>query len=145
MPLYSVSRARSALSTTNDTITITASATKPLKVYMVKVAGAETSSGYNTVLLARSSGGTTGGGAITPNPMAGSSSASFTVATTWSAQPSLGAVMHRFAPNSNGGIDPFVAIPGGEISVPVGGQLSLRSEVGTANVVVNMVIEEIEG
>lgn len=145
MPLYSVSRARSALSTSNDLLTITASATKPLRVLMGKIAGADTASASNTVLLARSSGGTTAGGSITPVPIQGSSSASFTVATTWSAQPTLGNVLHRFAPNSNGGIDPFTALPGAEFSVPVGGQISLRSEQGTGNVVVNLIIEEVEG
>jgi hypothetical protein len=35
--------------------------------------------------------------------------------------------------------------PGGEFSVPVSGQVSIRSASGTGNVVLNMLIEEIDG
>lgn len=146
MPLYTVTRTSSALSTANDTITIVASATKPLRVYIVDVKGMGTSSAANEVVLARSTGGTTGGGGITPTPTnTGSAAASFSVFTTWSAQPTLGSVLWRFGANANGGIDKFVAIPGAEISVPVSGQLSLRSISGTSNVVVDALVEEVDG
>jgi hypothetical protein len=146
MPVYNVSRASSALSTTNDTLTIIASSTKPLRVIFGKVAGMGTASAANEVLLMRSSGGSGGGGAITPTPVnSGDPAASFTVNTTWSTQPTAGAVLHRFAPNANGGIDPWVAVPGAEISIPVSGQVSLRSASGTSNVVPNFTIEEVTG
>ena len=145
MPIYAVSRARSQLSTTADTLTIVASSTKPLRIIMCKVAGADAAPADNTVLLMKSTGGTGPGTAITPTPIAGNSTASFAVYTTWSGQPTPGAILHRFEPNANGGIDPFVAVPGGEYSVPVSGQVSLRSERGTSNVVPNLLIEEVEG
>lgn len=146
MGLFAFSKVRSAASLTNDTLTIIASATKPLRVLMAKLAGADAVSADNQILLAYSSGGTTPGGGITPTRVdGGSGAASFTVSTTWVAQPALGAVAHRFAPNSNGGIDPFVALPGAEYFIPVGGQMSLRSERGTANIVPNFLIEEIGG
>lgn len=146
MPVYSVSRTSTALSTSNDLLTVVASSTKPLRVYMVDVKGMGTTSAANEVLLSRSTSGTTGGGAITPAKLnSNSSAASFAVYTTWAAQPTLSDTLRRFAVNANGGIDSFVAFPGAEIQIPVSGQLSLRSASGTSNVVVNLIIEEVDG
>lgn len=146
MPLYSVTKTSTALSTSNDAVTIVASATKPLRVYIIDIKGMGTTSAANEVLASRSSGGTTGGGGITPSPTnSGSSSASFAAYTTWSVQPTLGATIWRFGVNANGGIDKFVAIPGAEIQIPVGGQLSLRSASGTSNVTINLLVEEVDG
>lgn len=146
MPLYTVTRTSSALSTANDSMTIIASASKPLRVYIVDIKGMGTTSAANEVLLSRSTGGTTGGGAITPSPTnTGSAAASFTVNTTWSAQPTLGVTLWRFGVNANGAVDKFVAIPGAEISVPVSGQLSIRSASGTSSVTINVLIEEVDG
>jgi hypothetical protein len=147
MPLYTVSRARSALNTSQDTLTIVASATKPLRIYVVDIKGMDTASAYNAVLMQRSALGTTPGGAITPskvNPSSGA--ASFAAYTTWSVQPALsGEVLWRFAPNSNGGIDKDVVPPGFEWPVPVNGVVSFRSEAGTGNVIINLKVEEIDG
>lgn len=146
MPIYTVSRASTALSTSNDLLTIVASATKPLRVYLVDMKGMGTASAANSVLVSRSSGGTTGGGGITPAKLnSGSGSASFSAYTTWSAQPTLGDTLFRLGINANGGIDKFQAFPGGEIQIPVSGQLSIRSESGTSNVLANLVIEEVDG
>ncbi len=146
MPLYTVTRTSSALSTANDSMTIIASASKPLRVYIVDIKGMGTTSAANEVLLSRSTGGTTGGGAITPSPTnTGSAAASFTVNTTWSAQPTLGVTLWRFGVNANGAVDKFVAIPGAEISVPVSGQLSIRSASGTSSVTINALVEEVDG
>lgn len=146
MPLYTVTRTSSALSTSNDSMTLTASASKPLRVYIVDIKGMGSASSANEVLLSRSTGGTTGGGAITPNPVnTGSAAASFTVNTTWSAQPTLGVTLWRFGVNANGAVDKFVAIPGAEISVPASGQLSIRSASGTSNVTINVLVEEVDG
>ena len=146
MPAYTVTRTRSALSTSNDLLTIVASSTKPLRIYVAGIEGAESASAVNEVVMARSTGGTTGGGAITPGPNnPGSSAASFSAFTTWSAQPTLGQVLWRFAPNANGGNSKFTQIPGCEFSVPVSGQVSFRSVNGTSNVVINLQVEEIDG
>ena len=146
MPLYTVTKTRTALNTSNDSITIAASSTKPLRVYMIDSKGADSSSTPNEIVCARSSGGTTGGGGITPSPInRNSSAASFSAYTTWTAQPTLGAVLWRLAPNANGGKDTFVAIPGAEIQIPVSGQMSLRSASGVSNVVLNLLIEEVDG
>lgn len=146
MPLYTVTRTSTALSTSNDLLTIIASSSKPLRVYIADMKGMGTATAANEVLMSRSSGGTTPGGAITPSPVnSGSSAASFTTATTWSAQPTLGVTLWRFGVNANGGVDKFVAVPGAEISVPVSGQVSFRSASGTSNAVINVLVEEVDG
>jgi hypothetical protein len=146
MPLYTVTRTKSALSTTADTLTIQASGTKPLRVYEVDIEGMGTASAANEVVMARSTGGTTGGGAITPGPNnPGASAASFNAYTTWVSQPTLGQVLWRFGPNANGGVSKRVTPPGMEWSVPVGGQLSFRSVFGASEVIINVQVEEIDG
>lgn len=146
MPLYTVTRTSTALSTSNDLLTIIASSTKPLRVYIADMKGMGTATAANEVLMSRSSGGTTPGGAITPSPVnSGSSASSFTTATTWAAQPTLGVTLWRFGVNANGGVDKFVAVPGAEISVPVSGQVSFRSASGTSNAVINVLVEEVDG
>jgi hypothetical protein len=148
MPLFLVNRTSTALSTSNDLVTVVASATKPLRILMAKIGGMGTASAANEVLMQRSTVGTTGGGGITPTKVnTGSAAASFSAYTTWSVQPTLTAneVLHRFTVNANGGIDPFVALPGGEISIPVSGQVSFRSASGTSNAIINLLIEEVDG
>ena len=147
MPLYTVNRTSTAISTTNDYLTVVASSTKPLRIYIVDLKGDSTVSAANEVLMSRSSSGVGGGGAITPVKVnTGSPSASFAVYTTWStSQPTLGDTVWRFSVNANGGIDKFVAIPGAEIQVPVSGQISLRSTDGTSNMIANLLIEEVDG
>jgi hypothetical protein len=147
MPLFTVTRTRVALSTTNDLLTITAAATKPLRIYIADIKGMDQASSPNEIVLARAgTQGITGSSAITPVKVnSGSASASFTVYTAWSTQPVLGDVLWRFGVNANGGIDKFVAIPGAEISVPVAGQVCFRSVSGTSNVTINVLVEEVDG
>lgn len=146
MAIYSVTRTSTALSTTNDLVTITAASGKPLRVILCQLSGMGTTSAANEVGLYRSTGGTTSGGAITPIATSSDSGAAgFTVATTWTTQPTLGNLLWRFSVNANGGADRFIAIPGAEITVPSAGQLSIRSISGTSNVVLDIQIEEIVG
>ena len=144
MALWKVNRGSTALSTSNDFVTIVAGAANPIRIWRVKFAGAGTASAYNEVLMQRSSSGSTPGGAITPEKVdTTSSSATFSVYTTWGVQPTLsGGPLERFGVNSNGGIDPWVALPGEEIKVPAGGQVSFRSASGTGNVLGSIVIED---
>lgn len=141
---YSANRTSSALSTTNDTMTIIAPATRALKIWEVRIFGQGTTSAANEVAIARSSGGATGGGAITPTPLATLSSASgTTVNTTWTTQPTLGVVIRRVGVNANGAYSPLVFMPGSEIDVPPSGQISIRSITGTSNVTVDVIFEEV--
>jgi hypothetical protein len=147
MPLYTVSRTSTALSTTNDYLTIVAANNRPLRIYIVECKGDANASAANEVVMYRSSAGVGGGGGITPTKVnSGSAVAQFVVYTTWSgSQPTLGDVLWRFSVNANGGIDKFVALPGAEIPVPVSGQISFRSADGTSNMIANLLIEEVDG
>ena len=141
---YSANRTSSALSTTNDTMTIIAPATRALKIWEIRLYGQGTTSAANEVAVARSTGGTTGGGAITPTPLSTLwAAAATTVNTTWSAQPTLGAVIRRIGVNSNGAYAPLVFMPGSEINVPPSGQISIRSISGSGNVTAEVIFEEV--
>ena len=141
---YSINRTSSVLSLTLDTVTIIAPATRALKVWEVRIYGQGIATAANEVAVARSSGGTTGGGAITPIPLATLSAAATTVAnTTWAAQPTLGVVIRRLGVNANGAYTPLVFMPGSEIDIPPSGQISIRSIIGTSNVTVEVIIEEV--
>jgi hypothetical protein len=141
---YSANRTSAALSTTNDTMTIIAPATRALKIWEVRLYGQGTTSAANEVAIARSSAGVTGGGAIVPTPLATLSAASgVTVNTTWTTQPTLGVVLRRVGVNANGAYSPLVFMPGSEIDVPPSGQISLRSITGTSNVTAEVVFEEV--
>ena len=146
MAVYTVPVPAAALSTSNDSVTITAASGKPLQILIVDIKGNGTSSAANEVLLMRSSGGTTPGGAITPRAASSDAGAAgFTAYTTWSVQPTPGNVLWRFAVNANGSQDKFVALPGGEFTVPSGGQVSIRSASGTSSVVIDLQINEFVG
>ena len=141
--LYTLSRSNTALSTTADWITILSAAARSLRVREIGFGGMATASAANEIAIARSTGGTTGGGAVTAVPMnPNAAAAAFTNFTTWSAQPTLGNVILRLPINANGGVFRWVAPPGMEIQLPGGAQISLRSIVGTSNVTGYVIVEE---
>lgn len=143
MPLFTVTRTSAGLSTSLDYITVLASSTKPLRIYVADFKGDGTASAANEVLMARATGAS-GGSAITPVKVnSNSAAASFTVTSGGSSTP--GDILWRFSVNANGGIDKMVAIPGAEIQVPVSGQISIRSTDGTSNMIANLLIEEVDG
>lgn len=141
---YTVSRTNTALSTTADFMTIIAPATRALKIWAVRAYGGAAASAYNEVLVSRSTGGATGGGAITPTPKATLSAASgVTVNTTWTTQPTIGVAIQRIGLNANGAVVPLVFPPGGEIDVPPSGQISIRSASGTSLASIEVEFEEV--
>ncbi|WP_157266608.1 hypothetical protein [Azohydromonas aeria] len=147
MPIFSITRTATALSTSADLLTLVAANNKPLRVLMVDLKGMGTTSSANEVLMSRSTGGTGAGGALAAEKVnSNSAAASFSAFTTWGAQPTLAArPIWAFGPNTNGGIDKFVAVPGAEISVPASGQLSFRAAAGTGPVTIAVLVEEIDG
>ena len=148
MPLFTVNRTSTALSTTNDYLTIIAANNRPLRIYIIDMKGDGTASAANEVGVYRSTIGVGGSNtnAIISKMNSGSAASQFVVYTAWSSsQPTLGDLLWRFSVNANGGIDKFVAIPGAEIPVPVSGQISIRSIDGTSNMICNILIEEVDG
>lgn len=143
MGLYAVNRSNVALNTSNDLMTFIAPANRRIRIVEISIGGMGTASAANELQVARSTGGTTGGGALTAEPLEPDSvAAGSTVNTTWAAQPTLGNVLLRLPVNANGGIYRWVARPGEEIVARNAGQISLRSAVGTSNVSVHVVFEE---
>jgi hypothetical protein len=140
---YSVNKVGTALSTTLDSMTITAPATRALKVSEIRIFGQGTASAANEILVSRSTGGVTPV-VITPTPLAtASAAAAFTAASGWTTQPTLGVTIRRIGVNSNGAYSPLVFMPGNEIEIPPSGVLSIRSAVGTGIVTIDMIVEEV--
>lgn len=143
MSTYYVTRASSALSTTNDTLTIVGAANRTIKIKRITIGGLGTASASNVVQVARSTGGTTGGGAQTANPMTtGAGATACVVNTTWSAQPTLTSVLDRVPVNANGGLAVIYYPPGQEPELRGTEQLSVRSETGTSNISITVVFDE---
>lgn len=136
---YTARVENTALSTSNDTATFVAASTRCLLIQAVSLYGLGTSSAANSVKICRSTGGTTGGGAVTPAPLNPSSpAAACTVNTTWSTQPTLGAVIRNIGVNANGAV---VRMPI-NATIQGSGQCSIRSGTGTSNV--NLDVEFLE-
>jgi hypothetical protein len=141
---YTVSRTGTALSLTNDYLTLICPSTRALKIKEIRVAGGGTASAAAELLISRSTGGVTGGGAITPVPLATLSPASgCTVNTTWGTQPTIGVTIRRAAFNANGALNPIIFMPGQEIEVPPSGQLSFRGGLSTSLAAIEVAFEEI--
>lgn len=145
MAIYRVTRGSTALSTTADLITVIAPSSRTIRIRRISVAGLATASAANVILVQRSTGGTTGGGALTPAPVVTESAASGTVVnTTWSAQPTptAGVILDRIGVNANGGVNNLFYPPGSEIILRNSEQLSFRSETGTSNVTISLEFDE---
>lgn len=143
MAKYSVGRTNVALSTTNDLMTLITASARRIEIFEVEVAGQGTASAANELDTARSTGGATGGGPLTPGKLDTDTPAAVTVVnTTWATQPTLGDVLLRLGVNANGGINRWVARPGSEIKARNAEQISFRSGLGTSNVSVHVIFEE---
>lgn len=144
MAVYQVNRATVALSTANDSLTLVGVSGRTLRIKRITLGGQGTSSAANVMMVMRSTGGTTGGGAITPAPTtSGAAAAAFAAYTTWSAQPTPGAVLDRLPVNTNGGLVVIYYPPGQELELRGTEQLSFRSETGTGFVSLSVVVEEL--
>ena len=146
MGFYSLSRTNTALSTTNDFLTVIPATTRTFDLIEVSLGGMGTASAANELQVARSTGGTTSGGAVTAQPLReAQAAAGFTNATTWTMQPTLGPVLLRLPCNANGGIYRWVRPPGQVITFVDGNtneQLSLRSATGTSSISLHLILEE---
>jgi len=136
MGRWAATRSNTALSTTADFMTLVSLSARRCEVYLVEFAGMGTASAANEVIVARSSGGTTGGGAITPEPLSGEQAAAAGVVnTTWSAQPTIDDIVMRLGVNANGGINRWQTTdPRAMIEIRNAANLSLRSGFGTSAV-----------
>jgi hypothetical protein len=130
-------------------MTIVPAANRVIQLIEFSVQGMATASAANQVNIYNiTTAGTTGGGAITPSKLNagyGPASAS-TVSTTWSVQPTVGAIIVPLGCNANGGIYRWVARPD-EVIIAIGGIASalgwsVRPSVGTSTFTVTVVWAE---
>lgn len=147
MATFTVTRSNAALSTSSDFMTIIPASNHSLQIIEVSVGGMGTASAANELGVYRSTGGTTGGGAITPTPVGRLTSSNppatgTVVNTTWSAQPTLGGILLGLPVNANGGIYRWVARPGEEIMCVASDEISLRAVSGSSNVTVTVVFTD---
>jgi hypothetical protein len=129
---YTVSRTGVTPTPANDVMTIIAPAGGAVKVKRIRASGEDGSSTPMRTVIQRSTGGTTGGGPLTPEKDNVSDAAAGTVVnTTWSAQPALsGSPLYVEGWNTfGGGFD--LTLDGREIWLLNSQQLSIRNTVGT--------------
>jgi hypothetical protein len=141
---YRVTKVSTAMTTTDDIVTITAPSGRSLRILEISIGAMGTTSAANEIGVYRSTGGTTPT-AITPVPLnADYAAATFTAAGAWATDPTLGVVLDRIAVNANGGgVQKPLVFPGFAIEIPGGGQVSIRSVSGTSSVVCSVLVEQI--
>jgi len=134
MGRWSARRDNVALSTTADFMTLISASARRAQVYLVEFAGMGTASAANSIQVARSSGGVTGGGAITPEPIGGEQAAVASVVnTTWATQPTLDDVLKLLGVNANGGIQRWQTTdPRAMFEIRNAATMSLRSATGAS-------------
>lgn len=144
MATYAWRRSSFALDTTADAMTFITAASRRLEIVEVCISGLGIASAANELRVTRSTGGTTGGGAITAAKMREDAPAAATVVdTTWVTQPTLTGTGHlALGCNANGGIFRWVARPGEEIEARNAEQISMRSATGTSTVSLHVVGDE---
>lgn len=144
---YSLSRNNTALpASTNDFLTIIPASSRQFQLIEVSLAGMDTASAANSLQVARSTAGTTGGAAVTAQPLREKQAAAgFTNFTTWSVQPTLGPILLLIEVNANGGLYRWVRPPGMDLLFVAGdtnAQLSFRPITGTSLVSFHAIVEE---
>lgn len=147
-PVYSLTRAGIALSTTTDLWTLTVGTAGQLRILESYIAGEVTASAVARVGLALASSNGATPTAFTPEKFNSRSPAAVaTVATAWTTQPTRNSnskMLHAF--NAFGGSDRWVPQPGEEIyAVGTGSseQYSMRSLSGTSTVSAHCMWEEL--
>jgi hypothetical protein len=103
-----------------DVFTLIAASSGRLRVIEVSAAGIGTTSAEQLLLIARSSGGTTPGAAITPSKIGPTDQVAMvgTAFSSWSAQPTI---------NTNSQVMGFNALGGANRWQPIGGAFEMRS------------------
>lgn len=146
-PVYSVIRAGITPVAGSDYFTFITAASIQVR-YLELIIGSEgTASAAARAVFQRSTGGTTGGGAQTPeefNQLSPAASSWWSnIYTTWSAQPTLSGNPYMvFGWNALGGFVDWKAPPGAEIYQQGSSeQVSFRNAAGTAVVSVTAIIE----
>jgi hypothetical protein len=149
MLLYNITRSNVTPTASQDFFTIISNATRSFGIIELDAEGAGTASAYTETGVYRVTGaGVTGGGAITPTPV-NPALAAFggVVDTTWTTQPTVGALIHTMPINSNGqryfwrampNLSNAIWSPGGATTagtvsirpITISGAITVRAQVG---------------
>lgn len=126
---YVVKRENFTPTAGNDAITIITASSRRARVIQVTVGGLGTTSAAQQFLIGRSTVGTTGGGAITPDKFDHSEqpAAASTVDTTWSVQPTIGTNTTVLGWNALGGAIVWNAPKGSGYEARNAENISLRA------------------
>lgn len=149
MALFSLSKSAVSLNLSNDIFTVIAAANRKFKVVDVVFLGngaTSAAAAYVEIGLFLSTGGTTGGAALTPKKWESDApTPGFTNFTTWSVQPTLsGDPYYRFGGNAYGGIFSKPIMPARDLIFRNSEQLSVRPILGAAAVAsVTVVVDEV--
>ena len=144
MALYWVSARTITPNTANDLLTLVSAANRRVKLKAISIFSHGTTASANQVVVSRSTGGTTGGGALVPQAVHADNPAASTVAnTTWGAQPTLatGSAL-TLDVGGNSGLNRLQSITGTEIEARNGENISIRPLNVGVNFTVNCLIEE---
>lgn len=114
-----------------DFITIVSPSGRRVRICEVSVGGAGTTSAAQRLRVCRSSGGTTGGGALTPNKFdhTDQPAAASTVNTTWSGQPTADTHGKVLTWNALGGANNWIPPKGAGIEARNGENISIRADL----------------
>lgn len=132
---YVVTRDNFTPTATQDALTLISGSGRRIRLIDVNVTGQGASSAAQRLLVGRSTGGTTPGGAITPSKAEHTEqpAANFTTATTWSGQPTLETNTHVLGFQALGGINRLpqqAGRPNGIIEARNGENISIRAPSG---------------
>lgn len=114
--LYAIMQKNVTPTAGDDILTVVPASNRRVRWRYVNVSGNGSSSAAQSVQVGRSTSGTTGGGSVTPDKYTDSEqpSASASVYTTWSSQPTLGTNTQVLGFNALGGNQSWTPIqPGG--------------------------------
>jgi hypothetical protein len=129
---YTISRDNVTPVGGQDLLTIISPANRRVRLVQFDVAGRGSTSAAQQLNISRSTGGTTPGGALTPNKADHTDlpTATFTTATTWAAQPT---VDNNFVPigwNALGGANRWIPPKGSIYEARNGENISIRAPSG---------------
>lgn len=131
---YIVKRLNVTPTAGQDLLTVVSPANRRVELVEVSVNGRGSSSAAQQLEAGTSTGGTTGGGAITPTKVdPDSAAAASTVNTTWAAQPTMDTNLLSLGWNALGGAYRWVKPAGGDgPSARNGANLSVRCPTGAS-------------
>jgi hypothetical protein len=129
---YLVSRDNVTPTGGNDLITIVTASNRRARILEVAVNGRGSTSAPLEVIVGTSSGGTTGGGGITPDKFehVDQPAAASTVNTTWSVQPTIATNVVKLGFNALGGANRWIPPGGKGIEARNGANISIRATNG---------------